>query len=591
VLSTVLRGGERKTLDCVVGDVKAKSVQIVLKRDESLQLDELQACRWRLDQKAEDATYKRQLQAIKQLPVHWVGSRRAVMLRASLLGVHCSAELAEFPPRWAEDSGWRVAAQRVLLGIDGLNSTQRKAIAFALTRTVSLWQGPPGTGKTHTMLGLIEVLTTTAREDDEVLERMGQVLVVADTNAAVDNLLEGLLERGISAVRVGNPAKIREDLRWASLEGRAEASTRGKQAVTVRAESEELRAAADAGKAARPPMGAAEVRELRAESHKKWKLADMLMEDALRNALEGAQVVLCTCAGAASPTLKPHSFKVVLVDEATQATEPSALVPLMKGAECCVLTGDPKQLPPTVTSARAEAAGLTRTLFSRLETEANLPVFLLDMQYRMHPGINAFPSKSFYQGKVRSGVSPDQRPPLRGIPWASKYPVGMIAVKGRESSDSFGHSGGGRSFSNAQEARLAVAVANLVLRHNEDVGSVAILTPYNGQARLLKSLLKSLRRSVADKIRISSVDGFQGQEADMVVFTTVRSNETRSIGFVADPRRLNVAITRPRRGLLVICNPSTLEAGSRRWAQWLSFVAQRGTVLRPSDLGLKEVDR
>lgn len=129
---------------------------------------------------------------------------------------------------------------------------------------------------------------------------------------------QGLLERGISAVRVGNPAKIREDLRWASLEGRAEASTRGKQAVTVRAESEELRAAADAGKAARPPMGAAEVRELRAESHKKWKLADMLMEDALRNALEGAQVVLCTCAGAASPTLKPHSFKVVLVDEATQ---------------------------------------------------------------------------------------------------------------------------------------------------------------------------------------------------------------------------------------------------------------------------------
>jgi predicted transcriptional regulator len=130
--------------------------------------------------------------------------------------------------------------------------------------------------------------------------------------------LKLLLERGISAVRVGNPAKIREDLRWASLEGRAEASSRGQQAATLRVQSEELRAEAEAGKAARPPMDGREVGALYAQSREKWKLADTLMEQALTNALEGSQVVMCTCSGAASALLEPYRYRVVLIDEATQ---------------------------------------------------------------------------------------------------------------------------------------------------------------------------------------------------------------------------------------------------------------------------------
>ena len=302
---------------------------------------------------------------------------------------------------------------------------------------------------------------------------------------------------------------------------------------------------------------------------------------------------------------------MVVIDEASQATEPATLVPLVRGAHCCVLAGDPAQLPPTIVSAAArDECGLDVTLFERL-AGAGLDVLLLDTQYRMHPAIAEFPSQQFYAGRVRSGVTAAQRPPARGLAWpdAEGAPVAVLAVEegveeradqggsrarrmaaGALAASADGGGGGGgaaaASFRNTAEARAALRAAE-ALALGGDVRTLAILTPYRGQVRLLERAARRLGPdwpSPGVELVISSVDAYQGREADAVVFTAVRCNARGSLGFVDDPRRLNVAITRPRRALAVVCSPRTLSAGSATWAAFLEHAAARGRVADAEEL-------
>ena len=252
-----------------------------------------------------------------------------------------------------------------------------------------------------------------------------------------------------------------------------------------------------------------------------------------------------------------------------------------------VMAGDSNQLPPTIMSQKALEFNLDVTLFERVSGNG-VTTMLLDTQYRMHPSISLFPSQHFYGGRLKDGVGAEMKPPPLGFPWPAVtngglMPVAVVAVEGREekagatgfglASKSKQSDDAGVSFRNNLEAEVSIQAAHSLLSSG-DIDSVAILTPYKGQVRHLEDLLRE--HSIhfdcfPGRIVVSSVDGYQGREADAVVFTTVRSNKDGSIGFVADLRRLNVAITRPRRGLVIVSNPATLKAGSpKHWGRYVS---------------------
>jgi hypothetical protein len=536
-----------------------------------------------------DATSARQLAALDalgELRDPDSAGERAMM--ALLLGSPRAAELAARPPTWAARAAWRADAKELLGAgeLAGLNASQRRAVATALGRSATLWQGPPGTGKSSALIALLRLLATLdARSIARREGRLGPVLAVADTNAAADHLLEGLLARGVDAVRAGPPAKVRPALRHACLDARAEAASR--DAAPLRDQAARQLAGAAAA-AARGAISVAELAGARREAGRALAAADAEVADAAAYVLDAAQVVVATCAASGEPRLGDRVFRCVALDEATQATEPSALVPLLRGAEWLVAAGDHRQLPPTVVSRGALAAGLDVPLFSRLRA-AGVPSALLAEQYRMHPAIAEWPSARFYGGAVRDGVAAAARPPPSGVRWRDAgVPVAFLDCAGAEERArgggaaeavaAVGGGGGGASYRNRAQTALALAAAARLLA-DASVASVAVLAPYSGQVRLLEAgagasapLAAAL---AAGRLRLSSVDGFQGQEADAVVFTTVRANARRALGFVADARRLNVALTRARRALLVVGCGATL-SGDANWAAWLAWVESAG---------------
>jgi regulator of nonsense transcripts 1 len=680
---------------------------------------------WRLDRSPTDAAAQRQLDAIARLEsVAWAPSSHSdvdafeALLRACLVGAPEAVvagpgapsapspleRAASTPPPWVRDAAWRARAVALLGELPGLNDSQRAAVATALTRTLTLWQGPPGTGKTRTCLALVEVLVRASEGEKTATPTAAAlpVLAVADTNAAADNLVEGLAARGLRVVRAGGAARVRPSLRHLSLEAQAEQTPLGERAAEGRARSRALFAQArylkqrqweregegaegddeDGGGDDKASSSSSSPQLLEAEARREWGKAERLARSAMRSVLEHAQVVAATCNASGDATLlalggggggkggggrrstttttsRPITFRAVVIDEATQATEPATLVPLVRGAQMAVLAGDPRQLPPTVVSRAAllPPALLGRTLFDRLSSSAAedeqqqnstgdqllLQPRLLNRQYRMHPALARFPSRRFYQGLLKDGVKASERPPPQGVEWPSaSTPAAVVCVEGGEgerrdddddrddeeddesSGQRRGRSSGGGSYCNAAEAEQCLRALRALLSGG-DVRSVAILSPYRGQVRLIERLLRapgpaawlervqrrleeqeedaaeqdaagrasaSRRRrngleapfSATPLVTVSSVDGFQGREADAVILSVVRSNRRAQIGFVADPRRLCVAASRARRALVVVCSERTLRAsGSADWRAFLDWAEEEGVVVRRGD--------
>jgi len=350
------------------------------------------------------------------------------------------------------------------------------------------------------------------------------ILATSDSNIAVDNLVEGCAKVGLKVVRLGRPEAIRPEL---------------------------LKHCVD-----RP--------------RKNGQNYSSVYKEKLQ-ALQNAQVVCCTCIGSGADILDNMSFEKVLVDEATQATEPAVLVPLTRSCRQLVLVGDHCQLPPTVLSTRASEEGLGVPLFSRMVACGVIP-FMLDTQYRMHPGIAMFPSDLFYGGKLISGVSPPERRPLQGFPWPrEEFPVAFVPVThGIEVDD------GVSKINEAEAAAACDAVAALLAGGQCGPSDIAVVTPYAAQVRLIRRLTKKLV-SGPPYVEVSSTDGFQGREKEAVVFSAVRSNDYGSVGFVSDWRRVNVSFTRARRGLIVIGNDVTLRRGDPdTWMPWLAWADAHG---------------
>ena len=399
-----------------------------------------------------------------------------------------------------------------------LNQSQQQAVHAALGRTVTLVQGPPGTGKTRTAVGIIEQWARNG---------VKPVLAVCDSNAGVEKTFAGVQNIGLNCVRIGTPNAGKASGGFSFLsDGLAPSG-----ALTAGAQSQE-----------RNSSFANQTRST-----------------------TGADVVCCTCAGAGSDALDMHWFQAILIQEASQATEPSLIVPLCKGAIMVTLVGDHEQLPATVLHHEARGLGLARSLFDRLQARHVEPMFL-DVQYHMHPAISAFPSMATYGGRLTSAVYKKSRPSPRGFRWPVRdVPIAFMPVhRGFESKV-------GSSFTNQTEATMLVDLVRDALQPGDlTAEELGVITPYQEQVQML-------RRMLPENVECSTVEGFQGREKELILVSTVRAGGT--LGSVSDRRRTNVTLTRARRGLIVVGHAETLSQDSQGlWGMWLDFVVKRGLV-------------
>lgn len=415
-------------------------------------------------------------------------------------------------------------------GLPELNHSQVFAVKTVLQKALSIVQGPPGTGKTVTSASIVYHLAK---------QNQGQTLVCAPSNVAVDQLTEKIHLTGLRVVRFC--AKSRE-----MVDSRVEYLTLHYQVRHLdtpdRAELHKLQMLKD------------ELGELAQADEKKF---NSLKRAAEREILQAADVVCCTCSAAGDPRIANLRFRQCLVDEATQATEPECLIPIVLGAKQLVLVGDHCQLGPVVVNKKASRAGLGQSLFERL-VMLNLRPIRLQVQYRMHPCLSEFPSNTFYEGTLQNGITAAERQGMSfDFPWPNpSKPMFFYASVGQEEVST-----SGTSYLNRTEAANVEKLVSRFLSCGVTSDQLGIVTPYDGQRAYIVSYMQrngSLPQKLYADIEVASVDAFQGREKDFIILSCVRSNERQGIGFLNDPRRLNVALTRARYGLVVLGNPKVL---------------------------------
>ena len=450
-----------------------------------------------------------------------------------------------------------------------LNPTQERAVNEVLwAKDVAIVHGPPGTGKTTTLVEAI----------NETLMRESQVLVCAQSNMAVDWISEKLVDRGINVLRIGNPTRVNDKMLGFTYERRFESHADYPQLWAIRKAIRELRKNRKKGsenyhqKMDRLKSRAAEI-ELRIN-------AELFGE---------ARVIACTLVGSAHHLLEGMKFGTLFIDEAAQALEAACWIP-MKRASRVILAGDHCQLPPTVKSIAALRAGLGKTLMERIAENKPEVVTLLKIQYRMNDEIMRFSSDWFYGGKVESAPQIKYRSVLdydHPITWIdTSNEENQITIEGEDSPEdsasvsssesaanqnsdlNFKEQFVGESFGRINKAEAELTLLTLaeyftkiskrrVLEERIDVG---IISPYRAQVQYLKKLIKKYEffKPYRRLISVNTVDGFQGQERDVILISLVRSNDEGQIGFLKDLRRMNVAMTRARMKLIILGNKETM---------------------------------
>ncbi|MEW6745729.1 MAG: IGHMBP2 family helicase [Planctomycetota bacterium] len=503
----------------VVTRVRREQIVVALDRDD----DPLPEGALRLDKVANDTTYERMRRALERLA-------RAEGTPAARLVQVCFG-VADPEP----------VEPRSFVAFDaGLDPSQRAAVAFALgSPLIALIHGPPGTGKTTTAAELIRQEVACGHK----------VLACAPSNVAVDTLLEKLVPAGLRLVRLGHPARLLPAVVEQSLDVLVQRSEEKKLAVEVRRELDRVR------KKLRRWLDGATFRALREDVRRlRRELAD-LDAAAVRHLLGEAQVVLSTATGALDSVLGEREFDLAVVDEAAQALEPACWIPLLR-ARRAVLVGDACQLPPTVLSREAEAQGLGTTLFERLHAARGERLSrMLTLQYRMHETIMNWSSREFYDGRLEAhaAVRKHRLSDLTGVATTEETDAPLLFIDTAGCDFEEQRDAEGDSKYNEGEARLVIERIEALRSAGLGADQIAVITPYNAQVDLLR---QGLARHPG--LEIDSVDGFQGREKEAVVISLVRSNPRGEVGFLADHRRLNVAVTRARRHVTLIGDSATI---------------------------------
>ena len=450
-----------------------------------------------------------------------------------------------------------------------LNPTQERAVNEVLwAKDVAIVHGPPGTGKTTTLVEAI----------NETLMRESQVLVCAQSNMAVDWISEKLVDRGINVLRIGNPTRVNDKMLGFTYERRFESHPDYPQLWAIRKAIRELRKNRKKGS------------ENYHQKMDRLKSRAAEIEIRINSELFGeARVIACTLVGSAHRLLEGMKFGTLFIDEAAQALEAACWIP-MRRASRVILAGDHCQLPPTVKSIAALRAGLGKTLMERIAENKPEVVTLLKIQYRMNDEIMRFSSDWFYGGKVESAPQIKYRSVLdydHPITWIdTSNEENQITIEGEDAPEdsastsssvsaanqnsdlNFKEQFVGESFGRINKAEAELTLLTLaeyftkigkqrVLSESIDVG---IISPYRAQVQYLKKLIKKYEffKPYRRLISVNTVDGFQGQERDVILISLVRSNDEGQIGFLKDLRRMNVAMTRARMKLIILGNKDTM---------------------------------
>ncbi|KDQ11409.1 hypothetical protein BOTBODRAFT_135716 [Botryobasidium botryosum FD-172 SS1] len=511
----------------------------------------------------------------------------------------------------------------------GLNEPQAIAVLGSLETTgFALIQGPPGTGKTSTIRALVGAFLSTRskaatkiqvgqpfRPDDKPSPK--KILICAPSNAAIDEvasrLKDGVLDQnGLrvfpKVVRIGAMDSIHASVKDITLDYLVDAKLDKDPAAKrsdASAQIQELRAQLDVVREKKNRKNAeldalgnnavaytaveAECRVLNAERARLAKRLDQLKDqkrdgdrtaDALRRkfrheVLSEADVICSTLSGSGHETLDPFEFETVVIDEAAQSIELSSLIPLKYRCKTCILVGDPQQLAPTVLSQKAASYLYDQSLFVRIQQRRPDAVHLLSIQYRMNPQISVLPSKVFYDGKLRDGPDMDKK---TAQAWHTEDLFGPYrffnVLEGNEE-PAHGH-----SIINRGEINVALALYNRILTQFKDIDfnfRIGIVTMYRAQLiELKRQFSQRYHPEVLSKVDFNTVDGFQGQEKDIIILSCVRAGpNVQSVGFLADRRRMNVALTRSRSSLFVLGHAATLERADPTWRQIVQDAKER----------------
>ncbi|KAF9267418.1 hypothetical protein L218DRAFT_984944 [Marasmius fiardii PR-910] len=508
----------------------------------------------------------------------------------------------------------------------GVNEPQAVAIIASLkTPGFSLIQGPPGTGKTSTICGLVAACLsagagpiTIHAGKQSTRPNAPKVLICAPSNAAIDEIV-GRLKTGIrglarqdpvlKVVRIGAEQAIGVNVKEVSLDclvdeklntfGAKSTNDIGNEVTALRQELESVkqlrqqkiqeannvhdnsartRALEDEIKSlnARRASVSQKLDSLRDKQKGESRAMDAARRKARQEVLQEADVICSTLSGAGHDTLEAFDFEMIVIDEAAQAIELSTLIPLKFKCNRCILVGDPQQLPPTVISQEACKYQYNQSLFVRFQKQYPKAVHLLSIQYRMHPDISCLPSKIFYEGRLQDGPDMGSK---TARPWHSNHRFGtyrFFNVKGVEEKS-------GQSMKNRSECHLAVALFSRLRKEYASFNfshRIGVVSMYRAQVlEIREAFYQRFGRDIVEEVDFHTVDGFQGQEKDVIILSCVRAGPgVTSVGFLADVRRMNVAITRARSSLFILGNAPTLERSNEVWRNIVQDARSRNTL-------------
>jgi ATP-dependent RNA/DNA helicase IGHMBP2 len=433
-----------------------------------------------------------------------------------------------------------------------LNPSQEEALLLvASAKDVAIIHGPPGTGKTTTLVASIK----------RAVEKYKQVLVCAPSNAAVDLLVEKISEAGINTLRIGHPARVEDHILNKTLDAKISMHDSYKDLKKLKRKAEEYRKLGQKYKRTFGPEERMQKRRLFDEAKRCKDEADHLEEYITFDVFQQTKVIASTLVGASNSVLKGMKFPVVFIDEAAQGLEAATWIPVQK-AEKVVLAGDHFQLPPTIKSFEAAKGGLSETLFEKIIKRQPKASKMLTLQYRMPDMIMGFSSRYFYEGRLLAAENTKtqyldiQEPVLEYIDTAGS---GYMEQLEEESLSTYNSEEAKFSLDYLEEMIKRIGIAKIKTNH----WSIGLIAPYKAQVRKFNELLFDTYnfpnlRSFSDFLTIDSIDGFQGQERDIIIISLVRSNPKGEIGFLSDTRRMNVALTRAKRKLVVIGDSATL---------------------------------
>lgn len=503
----------------------------------------------RINGLADALTYERNCEALMLLQKNGLHKKNpSIAIVATLFGEKDDVE-------WLEKNDLVDWSETELEGLvqDGVyDKSQLRALSYGLNkkRPILIIQGPPGTGKT----GLLKELMALSAQRGE------RVLVTAPTNAAVDNMVEKLSNTGLNIVRVGNPARISASVASKSL-GDIVKSKLANFVNEFERKKSDLRK--DLRSCLRDDSLAAGIRQLLKQLGKSLKKKE---KETVKEVLSNAQVVLCTNTGAGDPLIrKLDAFDLVVIDEAGQAIEPSSWIPILQGKRC-ILAGDQCQLAPVVLSRKALEGGLGVSLLERGSgLQDGIISTMLTVQYRMNDAIASWASKEMYKGLLLSSPTVSTHllvdSPFVKATWITQCPLLLLDTRMPYGSLSVGceehHDPAGTgSFYNEGEADIVVEHVFSLVCAGVSPAAIVVQSPYVAQVQLLRERLDDLPEAVG--VEVATVDSFQGREADAVIISMVRSNTIGAVGFLGDSRRMNVAITRARKHVTVVCDSSTI---------------------------------